>query len=143
MPSTGEITKPAEDWLRNAHTSSPLQQVNIHGTELVGFSIAYGHHHVHFDPRIHAAIAPHVAEYVYYEQLCIAPEWAHRGVGSTLMSQLLESSSPLPVVDEIARYPLNTASVNLHIKFGFKPLFDLTRHDGIITTIWILEPRAR
>jgi 2,3-diaminopropionate biosynthesis protein SbnA len=30
MPSTGKITKPAGDWLRNAHTSSPLQQVNIH-----------------------------------------------------------------------------------------------------------------
>jgi ribosomal protein S18 acetylase RimI-like enzyme len=113
--------------------------VAIDGADVAGFSIAYSHQHAHFDPRIHSEIAQHLDEYVYYEQLCIAPEWAHRGVGSSLMSRTLQSSSPLPVVDEIAREPLNEASVSLHIKFGFKPLADITRADGIVSTIWVLE----
>jgi ribosomal protein S18 acetylase RimI-like enzyme len=115
--------------------------VAIHNdTELAGFSVAYSQRHAHLDPWLHRELAQHLDldEYMLWEQLCIAPEWARRGVGTRLLHHLLlQYGSQVPVIDELARSPLNQASVNLHKKFGFAPLIDLTRPSGILTTIWM------
>ncbi len=114
--------------------------VASHGTELAGFSVAYSQRHAYLDPWIHHEVARYVDEYMLHEQLCIAPEWAGHGVGTSMMSHLLQFASQVPVVSEIARYPLNQASAMLHKKLGYTPLADLDRPDGILTTLWISEP---
>ncbi|MBY8887022.1 GNAT family N-acetyltransferase [Streptomyces sp. PTM05] len=113
--------------------------VAIHEDELAGFFIGYSCERRHFEPWLHAELARHLDAYMLFEQMCIAPEWAHRGVGSRMMSSMLALDRSAPVISESARVPLNTASTNLHRKFDFTPLVELTRPSGLQTTVWIHE----
>jgi len=107
--------------------------------KLAGFAVAYSQRHARLDPWLHRELTPHIAEYLLIEQMCVAPEWVGRGVGTSLMRHMLNLHANGAVISEITREPLNEASVNLHKRFGFTPLLELTRPNGFPTTAWVLE----
>jgi ribosomal protein S18 acetylase RimI-like enzyme len=109
------------------------------GAKLAGFGVAYSQRHAHLDPWLHRELMPHVAEYMLFEQLCIAPEWVGRGVGTSVMRHMLNLHGHATVISEVTREPLNEASVNMHKRLGFTPLLELTRPNGFPTTAWVLE----
>ncbi|MFE3173161.1 GNAT family N-acetyltransferase [Amycolatopsis sp. NPDC059090] len=109
-------------------------------TELVGFLIAYSSARSELDPWLHERIRPHCPEYVFLEQICVAPGWTQRGVGTGLLSRMLLGTVRLPVISEISEEPFNGASSALHRKLGFAPVFRLTRPAGIRTAVWLRAP---
>ena len=98
-----------------------------------------------------AALAPTSKRYVYRgineESIYIAPEFAGKGIGKTLMSALINESEANGVWTLYASiFPENTTSIKLHLSSGFRQIGYMEKA-GCMNGLWrdtfLFERRSR